>query len=103
MSGAVAGNKIGSHINRLTPIMGVVGSTGIAVGDIIGSNICDILLSLGVGAMISGYSVDPVLLWFDTPFMLLIALLVLGRFTRNMRLERKETQILVLVTYFMCG
>ena len=54
-------------------------------------------------AMISGFSVDPVLLWFDTPFMLLIALLVLGRFTRNMRLERKETQILVLVTYFMCG
>lgn len=73
------------------------GATGIAVGDMIGSNICDILFSLGVGAMISGFVVDPVLLWFDTPFMFLIAFLVLGLFMRNMRLERKEALVLILV------
>jgi len=73
------------------------GATGIAVGDMIGSNICDILLSLGAGAMISGFTVDPVLLWFDTPFMFLIAFLVLGLFMRNMRLERKEALVLVFV------
>ena len=73
------------------------GAMGIAVGDMIGSNICDILFSLGAGAMISGFIVDPVLLWFDTPFMFLIAFLVLGLFMRNMRLERKEALVLVFV------
>ena len=73
------------------------GSAGIAVGDMIGSNICDILFSLGAGAMISGFTVEPVLLLFDTPFMLLVAFLVIGLFLRNMRLERKEALVLVLV------
>jgi len=73
------------------------GATGIAVGDMIGSNICDILLSLGAGAMISGFTVDPILLQFDTPVMFLIAFLVLGLFMRNMRLERKEALVLILV------
>ena len=73
------------------------GVTGIAVGDMIGSNICDILFSLGAGAMISGFTVEPVLLFFDTPFMFLIAFLVIGLFLRNMRLERKEALVLILV------
>lgn len=73
------------------------GATGMAVGDMIGSNICDILFSLGAGAMISGFTVDPMLLWFDTPFMFLIAFLVVGLFMRNMRLERKEALVLILV------
>jgi len=79
------------------------GATGIAVGDMIGSNICDILLSLGAGAMISGFTVDPILLRFDTPFMFLIAFLVLGLFMRNMRLERKEALVLILVYVFYVG
>jgi cation:H+ antiporter len=73
------------------------GSAGIAVGDMIGSNICDILFSLGAGAMISGFTVEPVLLLFDTPFMFLVAFLVIGLFLRNMRLERREALVLVLV------
>lgn len=88
------------------------GATGIAVGDMIGSNICDILLSLGAGAMISGFTVNPILLWFDVPFMFLVAFLVLGLFLRNMQLERKEALLLILVyasyvllklTFFMGG
>ena len=73
------------------------GAAGIAVGDMIGSNICDILLSLGAGAMISGFSVEPVLLFFDTPFMFLVAFLVIGLFLRNMRLEKKEAIVLILL------
>ena len=76
------------------------GSAGIAVGDMVGSNICDILFSLGAGAMISGFTVDPVLLLFDTPFMFLVVFLVVGLFLRNMRLERKEALVLILVYIF---
>ncbi len=88
------------------------GAAGIAVGDMVGSNICDILFSLGAGAMISGFTVNPVLLWFDIPFMFLVAFLVIGLFLRNMRLERKEALVLILVyvsyvflklTFFMGG
>jgi len=88
------------------------GSAGIAVGDMIGSNICDILFSLGAGAMISGFTVEPILLLFDTPFMFLVAFLVIGLFLKNMRLERKEALVLILVyvsyvllklTFFMRG
>jgi len=88
------------------------GSVGIAVGDMVGSNICDILFSLGAGAMISGFTVNPILLLFDTPFMFLVAFLVVGLFLRNMRLERKEALVLILVyisyvllklTFFMGG
>lgn len=71
------------------------GCAGIAVGDIIGSNICDILFSLGAGAMISGFAVEPVLLLFDTPMMFLAAFLAIGLFLRKMRLERKEALVLV--------
>jgi cation:H+ antiporter len=73
------------------------GCAGIAVGDMIGSNICDILFSLGAGAMISGFTVDPALLLFDTPFMFLVAFLVIGLFLRNMRLEKREAWVLILV------
>ncbi len=48
-------------------------SEGIAIGDILGSNICDILLATGSGAIIADFNVDPILLYFDIP-MLFIAI-----------------------------
>ena len=48
-------------------------SHGIAVGDILGSNICDILLATGAGALIVDFNVDPILIMFDIP-MLFIAI-----------------------------
>ena len=66
----------------------------------IGSNICDILFSLGAGAMISGFTVEPMLLWFNTPFIFLTGFLVLGLSMRNLRLERKEALVLIFVYVF---
>jgi Ca2+/Na+ antiporter len=40
-----------------------------AIGDILGSNICDILLATGSGAIIADFNVDPVLLYFDIPML----------------------------------
>ena len=48
-------------------------SEGIAIGDILGSNVCDILLATGSGAIIADFNVDPVLLYFDIP-MLFVAI-----------------------------
>jgi len=48
-------------------------SFGIAIGDILGSNICDILLATGAGSLIINFKVDPILILFDIP-MLFIAI-----------------------------
>ncbi|MFX1257970.1 MAG: calcium/sodium antiporter [Promethearchaeota archaeon] len=52
---------------------------GIAVGDILGSNICDILLATASGSIIAEFSVPLVILYFDIP-MLLIAIALLYYF-----------------------
>ena len=44
-------------------------SHGIAVGDILGSNICDILLATGAGALIVDFNVAPILIMFDIPML----------------------------------
>ncbi len=56
------------------------GSTDIAVGNIFGSNICNILLILGVAALIRQLSVKQTTRWKEIPFTLLaaIVLAVLG-------------------------
>ena len=53
------------------------GSTGIAIGNVVGSNIANILLILGVSAIIYPLSVTRGTVWKEIPFSLLTAL-VLG-------------------------
>jgi len=67
--------SIGTSIPELTADLTALRrrSEGIAVGDILGSNICDILLATGSGAIISEFNVPPIILLFDIP-MLFIAL-----------------------------
>jgi len=47
------------------------GSFGLAVGDILGSNICDILLATGSGAIIVNFNVPAIILLFDIPVLFL--------------------------------
>ena len=72
-------------------------STSIAVGNIIGSNITDLMFSLGLGTVISGFIVSKNLLWFDVPILFGMALLVIILFARGKRLKRKEAIILIAV------
>lgn len=56
------------------------GTAGIAVGNIIGSNICNVLLILGVAGMIASLKVKKNTLKIETPFVvgITVLLLVLG-------------------------
>ncbi|MGD9129115.1 MAG: calcium/sodium antiporter [Candidatus Woesebacteria bacterium] len=68
---------------------------GLSMGNLIGSNIVDILVALGSGAVISGWNVDRRAVTFDLPFLLLtVVVVVLFMFTRE-RLERKESLLLL--------
>jgi cation:H+ antiporter len=53
------------------------GSTDIAIGNIVGSNIANILLILGIAAIISPMTVQTSTVWKEIPFSLLAAVLVL--------------------------
>lgn len=78
-------------------------STGIAVGNLIGSNICDLLLSLGLGTVISGFVVGRGLVRFDIIFMVFTAMAVLFLFSRGRRLTRKEAIILIIIYVVYLG
>jgi len=70
-------------------------SAGIAVGDILGSNICDILLATGSGAIISSFNVPLILLLFDIP-MLFIAISIVYYFLWTEKTLKKWESMLLL-------
>jgi cation:H+ antiporter len=78
-------------------------STGIAIGNLIGSNICDLLLSLGLGTVISGFIVDSSLLRFDVIFVFFTALAVLFLLRSGRRLTKKEAVMLIVIYVVYLG
>ena len=73
-------------------------SGGIAVGDILGSNICDILLATGSGAVITGFNVPLILLFFDIP--MLIGAISLACYFLATEKILKKWESLLLISYF---
>ena len=53
------------------------GNTSLSIGNIIGSNIVNILLGLGVAALFAPLTIKKQTVWKELPFMLLAALMVL--------------------------
>lgn len=66
----------------------------LAAGNVIGSNISNLLVILGIAALINPIAVDRSLLGFEFPVMLVFAAVPLG-FMLNRRLERREAGILL--------
>jgi len=71
------------------------GSFGIAVGDILGSNICDILFASGAGAIIVNFNVPMIILVFDIPVLFLALALVLYLLWSEKTLKRWEGGLLI--------
>ncbi len=68
---------------------------GLSVGNLIGSNIFDLLIPVGVGAFISELQFEKKLLWFDLPFLFILSLTVLLFFSKKKGLQRVEAVILI--------
>ena len=80
-----------------TAVRGVMkGAKSMSLGVLIGSNITNPMLALGIGAAISGYTIAPTLTWFDIPFWFGISALALLFFRNNNRLDKHEAVILAL-------
>jgi cation:H+ antiporter len=82
------------------------GNTDIAIGNVLGSNICNVLLILGVSAVIYPLSVSKGTVWKEIPFSLL-AVMVLGLMANDSMIDgggsSQLTRIdgLVLLAFFM--
>lgn len=70
--------------------------TDVAVGNILGSNILNVLLVLGICAVIRSLSVDQRLVWRDIPFMILVSFL-LYVLAADAALTRVDGTILLVV------
>lgn len=70
-------------------------SYGIAIGDILGSNICDILLATGAGAVIISFNVPMIILVFDVPVLLVALFLTLYFLWSEKTLKRWEGTLLI--------
>jgi len=70
-------------------------SYGIAIGDILGSNICDILLATGSGAIIVNFNVPMVILIFDLPVLFLALAITLYLLWTHKTLEKWEGALLI--------
>jgi cation:H+ antiporter len=73
-------------------VAAVRGERDIAVGNVVGSNIFNILSVLGLASLVSpgGLAVAPALLGFDLPVMIAVAVACLPIFARGARIERWE-------------
>ncbi|MBD3318476.1 hypothetical protein GF342_01050 [Candidatus Woesearchaeota archaeon] len=69
----------------------------ISMGNLIGSNISDLLLALGSGTVISGFVVDKVLVRFDLPVLIFFCFVVVGFLLTRQRISRLEGTIMILL------
>ncbi|MFH2118291.1 MAG: sodium:calcium antiporter [Candidatus Paceibacterota bacterium] len=71
------------------------GADDLSVSNLVGSNIINILLALGIAAVISGLTIERQVAQFDLPF-LLFTMIVVAMFTLSRgKLERKESLLLL--------
>ena len=75
-------------------------SSGMSLGVLVGSNITNPMFALGIGALISGYSVNNTILWVDIPVWFFLSLLVLFMVYKD-RILKKRDSIILLCLYFI--
>jgi len=71
-------------------------SSGLSIGTLVGSNITNPMLALGIGGLISGYTIGKEILWFDLPIWFLVSAIAFFLFwNKKFSLVRKEALILI--------
>lgn len=80
----------------MTALVAIIkGKKDISAGVLIGSNVTNPLMGVGLGALISGYAVPRVTLVYDLPAKIGIALLIFYFLWRNEKLNKWEAVVLI--------
>ncbi len=92
---------LGTSLPELAIAIGAIlrKRTGLSVGNLIGSNILDTLVPIGLSAGISPLLFERNLLLFDLPVLFLLSVVVLALFLRKRGLQRPEAMLIMLI-YF---
>lgn len=70
---------------------------GIAVGNLIGSNIFDALIPIGAAGVISELEISNEILFFDIPSLFILSIFVLILFKYKDKLRKREAALLIVV------
>jgi cation:H+ antiporter len=73
------------------------GKKDISAGILIGSNVTNPLFGIGIGALISGYSVANVVTFFDLPVKIATAFMIYYFLWRNKELNKWESVVLIIL------
>ena len=68
---------------------------GLSIGNIVGSNIYDVLVPVGLGATISPLSFESHIIYIDVSFLFLVSFLALFFFNKRKGLQKKEAIALI--------
>lgn len=93
---------IGSSLPELSISLTAVlkKKTRLSVGNLIGSNIFDTLIPVGVGGMISTLTFDRTMLVFDLPALAFVSMMALFYFAQVKGIQKREA-ITVIAVYFL--
>ena len=97
MIGIFAG--IGTSLPELSISIGALGkgAKGLTLGNLIGSNITDPLLSLGMGAAVAGFTVEISAMGFDFVYWIFSSIVAMLLLWNHVDLNKKESSVLILV------
>ncbi|MFP4459408.1 MAG: calcium/sodium antiporter [Candidatus Zixiibacteriota bacterium] len=76
------------------------GELDISIGNIIGSCIFNILTIVGIASIIKPIGVNPTLLTFDFPFMILMSVIIIPMISPDFHIDKTESIILLLCYVF---
>lgn len=83
-----------------TSLMAIIrGNKDISAGILIGSSITNPTLALGIGALISTFTVSNVIVLYDLPVKILTAVLIYLLLWRNQSLNKKEAVFLIILFF----
>ncbi len=96
---------LGTSLPELAVAAGAIKNKviGLSVGNLVGSNVFDLLFVLGGVAVVSGINVEQSVINFYIPFLFLTSLLVLYFFRTRMKLQRREAVALLIMYGFYFG
>lgn len=69
----------------------------LSMGDLIGSNIVDLLLATGLGGIISSFIVDKRLLSFDIPVLFIFSVIIMYYLRKDNKITRREGISLIIL------
>lgn len=84
-------------------VAGLKGNAGITIGNVVGSNILNILIILGMSSLITKIKIEKSTLFIEIPYMLLasVVLLVIGKSQQTITIQEGLILIMMFILYLL--